>query len=210
MRDDRSALVLLQSGDPVLDIEDVKRHLRVDFDDDDDYIESLVSAAQAFVDGATGVLGRALLIQQWKFNRAGFYDCGGRRYPGEIAIPLPPLRSIDAIEYLDESGALQTVSSALYRVVDGGGAMSSVIPVSGIAWPCTACAPDAVRISFTAGYADADGLFAARPGIRHAMLLMIGDWYAARETFVTGTVSQEIKMSTAVDALLAPHRVRWL
>ncbi len=45
-------------------------------------------------------------------------------------------------------------------------------------------------------------------GVQAAVLLMVGDLYAKRETGVVGTVSAEVKTSLTVENLLAPFLTR--
>src|SRR5206468_3758993 len=108
---------------------------------------------------------------------------------GEIKIPLPPLQTVDAVKYLDGNATLQTVDAGSYRVVDGGGSRSSIIPKPGFTWPsATLQAPDSVQIDFTAGYVSIDALAAERKGIIHAALGMIAHWYQNREAVTDGRI----------------------
>lgn len=230
MRDLRSSLTLLTASGPVVPIADAKYQLRIDpaDDDEDDYINTLIDAAQNHVDGRDGILGRALLTQTWRLNLESFYDprlCYGGfngvgaygyypfasslLYPGEIKIPLPPLQSIGSIKYLDATETLQTVDPSVYRVIDGGGFASSVIPkaTSG-GWPAPGVlAPDAVQITFTAGYASLEALRKERQGVIHAMLLLIGHWFDNREGVTDGRINQPFEVPFAIERLLAPHGI---
>lgn len=219
MADLRSSLTLLSAGDPLLQLADVKLHLKIDVDesDQDDYLNMLIDAAQAHLEGRDGILGRAFLTQQWRLTLSSFYDpvCSpwNSFRAGEIRIPLPPLASVESVKYLDSTETLQTVSSSLYRIVDGGGQVSSIIPKVGQVWPIAICAPDAVRIEFTAGYTDDDGdadpesFLAERKDIVHAMLFLIGHWFQNREGVTDGRVNQPFELPFAIDALLSKHRV---
>jgi uncharacterized phiE125 gp8 family phage protein len=63
-----------------------------------------------------------------------------------------------------------------------------------------------ITIAATAGYADG----AVPEKLRHAMLLLIADWYAQRETFVVGDTANSAPMAAAVDALINDFRLSWL
>lgn len=52
----------------VVELPELKAHLRVDHDDDDILIASLEMAAVAHLDGWTGILGRCILPQTWAVN----------------------------------------------------------------------------------------------------------------------------------------------
>ena len=57
-----------------------------------------------------------------------------------------------------------------------------------------------MSVTFKAGYASVPAPLVS------AILLMVGDLYANRETAVTGTVAFALPMSTTVQALIAPYR----
>lgn len=50
---------------PVVTLDEMKAHLRVVHDDEDLVIQSLTDAAVAHLDGYRGVLGRAIMPQEW-------------------------------------------------------------------------------------------------------------------------------------------------
>ena len=56
---------------PVVTLDEVKAHLRVDFEDEDSLIQGYIDAAVAYLDGADGVLGRALSPQTWEVTYSG-------------------------------------------------------------------------------------------------------------------------------------------
>lgn len=62
---------------------EAKAHLRVDFDDDDTLIASLVNAATDYLDGWDGILARCLVTQTWTLERDE--DCDFvAPFPGSI------------------------------------------------------------------------------------------------------------------------------
>jgi len=52
-------------ADPVVSLSDLKDHLRIDADDENDLIKALEQAAVAHLDGWSGILGRAIMPQEW-------------------------------------------------------------------------------------------------------------------------------------------------
>lgn len=174
----------------VIDVEEARRHLRVDHHDDDLLIASLVAAATAHLDGWAGILGRALGTQTWRVDLPDFCD--------RMRLPLVPVASVTSVKYSDTANVEQTVSSSIYRLTaDAIG--SFVERVSGQSWPAVYDRPDAVRITFVAGEATVPA------PIKAAILLMVGDLYANRETVAAANVAA-VPMSATVDALLAPYR----
>ena len=123
-----------------------------------------------------------------------------------IALPYPPVISVEAITYEDAQGVDQVLSASGWRSTAEG-----VEPAFGEIWPTGRVDANAVRIRYRAGYvADpkADPLMPRVPAaITAALLLMVGDLYANRE-------AQQVDQSrgTAVEnptaaALLQPFRI---
>jgi len=95
---------------------DAKLHLRVDFDEDDTLIASLISAARQAAETLTG---RQFTTARWKM----VLDCfpgpslmgvpAGQPFtlPGHaILLPKCPVQTVVSINYLDMGSALQTMS----------------------------------------------------------------------------------------------------
>lgn len=184
----------------VVTLDEAKDQCRVDFVYDDDYLKTLIATATSHLDGANGVLGRALLRQQWEMRLDYFLP--------SIRIPLPPLITVDAVKYIDASGVEQTLDPATYQVVPNGDQAAMIVPAYGKCWPSHQAAPDAVRITFTAGFDD--GTKVPSP-IKHAAKLLIKHWYDFREPAIipdrgAGAVLQ---IPNSIDALLAPFIASW-
>jgi uncharacterized phiE125 gp8 family phage protein len=148
------------------------------------YIYGLIEAAIGEVDGADGLLGRALVTQGWMFS----IDCG---FPRVIEVPLPPLRSIDEIRYVDPAGDLHVLDPDRYRVCGiGGAAKAEITPAPGCAWPETAYMREAIIVRFTCGYGDTSADVPAP--IRQALLETVATRYAFRETVGSGATFMRI------------------
>ena len=91
-----------------------KLHLRVDHDDDDVLISSLISAAVDHLDGWTGVLGRCLVEQVWRQDFDALAPC--------LPLQLGPVIEIVSVKYVDDRGDVQTLDPDGYRLrSDAGG-----------------------------------------------------------------------------------------
>ncbi len=182
-------LVIPPAANPVTLVE-AKAHLNVDYADDDTLIEGLIASATQHLDGYSGILGRALVTQTWEI-RAPYFG-------NPVRLPLMPVQSV-VVEYLDSSGVTTIADAGLYQILtDNLGPY--VVLRSGSSWPTISAAHDAVRVVFVTGY----GAPAAVPApIRIAILLMVGHWYANRETVAPQGLAV---LPLGADALLAPYR----
>lgn len=201
-----------------------KRQLRVDYSDEDDVIDRLIGTATAYLDGAGGILGRALLTQSWQLRLPGFQALEAPRFmvpgnilatgivaaaSGRLRVPLPPTATLDKIEYVDVNGVTQTLDASLYQVVPGGAlGVTTVLPAYNQYWPPHRLQDDAVLVTFTAGYGKGGDVPAP---IAHAALLMLTHWYEDRSAILVSSSSRAvaIPIPLAADALLAPYMASW-
>jgi uncharacterized phiE125 gp8 family phage protein len=132
--------------DPVADaitIHTAKKQCEIGVSDSthDTHLHRLIVGAVSDVERFTR---RALITQTWEFTQ--------NRFPAwDLALPRPPIQSVDSIEYIDDNGVTQTLSSSLYQV--NGNSPVVVCPAHDQVWPSTRPSTlDAVTITFTAGY----------------------------------------------------------
>lgn len=177
---------------PLLTIEEVKAHLRVDHADEDVLITGLMDAATAHLDGYQGILGRALITQTWTVDFPTFRN--------RLDIPLGPVQSA-TIQYYDSSNEQQTLATSVYAVLTDGLGPYVALKYNQ-QWPQTYTRDDAVRVTFVAGYGAAGKDVPL--AIRAAMLLLIANWYDNRSAVSVGETASELPLSAA--ALLAPFR----
>lgn len=186
-------------GDAV-DLEVLKRHLRVDFDDDDDEIRAYLQAAVDALEGDTGYLGRALLPQTWDAFYTSFpsYDRCYSPLGSAMQIPMPPTTEVVGVFYKDSAGAEQTMS----------GYTTDLVPTPALiysqSWPTIGSYPSAVRVRFTAGYPLVEGKPSIPPAIVSALKFMVADLYENREQTLIDSTATE--MPQGVPALLRKYR----
>lgn len=179
--------------DTPISVAEARQHCRIDGSDDDALLVALIEAATAHLDGWDGILGRCLMTQTWRQDFPGF--------AARLRLPLRPVQSIASIKYLDRNNAEQTLDPSVYTFrADPQGVYVELNPDQ--AWPNTAARPDAVSVTFVAGYEDATKVPAP---IKQAMLLMIGHWYENREAVTVGVTAMPMPMSAHY--LLNPYRV---
>lgn len=136
-----------------------------------DYLRACLLAA---TDAAEQATQRALKQQTWEM----VLD----RFPRwELKLERPPLISVSSLTYYDEDGAVQslTVSPATFRTVENGHyRKASLMPLADETWPATQCRPDAVTVTYLAGYTDEEDLTFSL--IKSGIALMVGEMYKQR------------------------------
>lgn len=118
-------------------------------------------------------------------------------------LPIGPVTGLVSIEWQDVAGTLQSVTVEDYELT-GAGLQRGIWPTLGNFFPSglRRC-EDAIRVTLEVGY---DELPAA---LETAMLIMVADQFAQRESFVTGTIATKVPTSMQVENLLANYRI-WL
>lgn len=143
-----------------------KLHLRVDYDDDDELIASLITVARATAEDR---LGRSLMNCTWRLTVDKFSPA--------LELPNPPCISVESVKYFDMDGIERTLDPVDY-FVDTVTEPAYIVPAAGRAWPCTQDRINTVVVDYTAGY----GTTADKvpTPIVQWMKLAIGDMYDNR------------------------------
>jgi len=182
------------SVEPV-SLDEAKLWLKVDDDvtEDDDLISSLIQSAREAIEIW---IARTLVTTTWGLYLDDFPPSGS-----PIGVPRPPLQGVSLVKYYDTDGNIQAWGSSNYHV-DTVQSPGRIVRVYGQTYPDVQLGrPNAVEITFTAGYGDA-GSDVPEP-IRTALQMVVADNYEHREA------QTEIKIETndAVRRLLNPYRV---
>lgn len=185
---------------------EARAHLRLDATGgpppthpDDAIVTALIAAATGHLDGRDGILGRALVTQQWRLALPAFPE-----RDGPVMLPLPPLQTVQGIEYDTPAGVTETLDPLGYETVTGDWGAGLVRLVDGRRWPITRRITDAVRVTFTAGYGAASAVPAA---LKAAILLHVGVLYENREATSAASTTQ-VAVPFGHQALVSPYRVR--
>ena len=173
-------------------LEEMKDYLRVDASDEDALITSLLIAARQYCEAKT----------KWSFvTQTLRYTLDD--WPNEETIELPqPFNDTTtfSVTYYTEGSTSGTVLGSTNYWVDAESNPGRVVLRSGQYWPSGALrSANAVQIVFEAGYG---GQGDVPEGVRMAIKLLVGHWYANREAVLTGTISKPIEFG--VDSLLSP------
>lgn len=192
------------SGDRSVSVAEAKEHLRiVDMTTDDDYIGVLIDTATAWCEDYCD---RTFADKQYTVAFDDFVDL-------RIGLPRPPVRlnataasATVTISYVDQGGTTQTLtwsqSGTQQFRLDRDHVPALVYPLYLENWPNVRLDDKAVQVTYLAGYGGAESV--PTPA-KHAIKMLVGHWYANRETVLTGSISKELEF--AVSALLA--NLRW-
>jgi uncharacterized phiE125 gp8 family phage protein len=203
------SLVSKASTDPVVSLSEAKQHLNVEHTLDDDLITSFLRAAEAHAEGWTG---RRFVSQVVDWSLDAFPPCRSWSDPlrGELLTPVGPIRSVDQITYVDESGATQTLAASAWQA-DVTGDLARIQPAYATTWPSTRPQTlGAVTVRLTVGYApsaDSPPDYTANVPyeIKVAIKQLVAHWYSVRESVNVGNIVSQIPMGT--EALLNGQRI---
>jgi len=180
----------------LMTLEEAKRHCHVELlqPDDDAVLSGLILAVTAYLDGYSGILGRALVNQTWRVNLHSWPPC-------KIRLPLSPVSSIASIKYHDTLNNEVTLDAGNFSLHED--ALSPFAEWSSTAsLPSLYDRPDAIAVDFVAGYG------AAASNVPAAIILgakmLLATWFENREASIVGTSAQELPF--AVEALISPFR----
>lgn len=201
----------------VMTLAEAKLHLRVDFTDDDDLISALIEAAtldcEAYCNASFVPATYHMTLGAFPARGSGLYgpDEDGEefprnfgssgkptRYPTAIFLPVHPLLELNSLTYMDADGATQTLSTASYVTVSSR-RPPFIVPATGTTWPVTYDHPEAVTVSFNAGFATIPADIVAAVKLRLATL------YEHREEIVVGTIQADLSIGSRV--LLGKYRL---
>ena len=176
-------------------LEEAKLWLRVDTDDDsqDAMILLLIIAMREYAEGLTG---RALVQRTLEYRIDEFPD-------GPIELPMPPLRSVTSIQYVDSDGTQSLDASPTAWQVDTVSEPGRVAPLTSASWPATLEDElGAIRIRYVAGYAHPNAI---PRKVRLWMQSRMATLYEHREQIFIGAVVRIPR--DFVDGLLDDLRV---
>lgn len=160
---------------------DMERYARlVDVSEETDHILALIAAATKQCERWTN---RQFVHGTYRMQLDCFPDCE------EIYLPKPPLSSVTHVKYYDTDNTLQTFTSSYYHV-DTDSQPGRIVLALGQTWPTTRERPDAVQITFVAGYGAAGT--ATPENVRLAVKMLVKTWYDNPDMYVVGAGVNEL------------------
>lgn len=137
-----TAQTIAPTAEPI-SLAQAKRQLRVDGTDDDTFIAGLITAARSYVENYCS---SQLVVATYQ-QKLDKFPCGDT-----ISLNYPPLINVSSITYVDSDGTTQTLSTTVYSVLTTE-KPGKIKLKYGQSWPSIRSQPDAVTITFRAGYA---------------------------------------------------------
>ena len=164
---------------PVVSVDELKAHLRIRTDKDNEYLKTLIAAARASAQLYTG---RTFVTATLEYRLDAFP-------PGRdpFRMPQAPLITVSSIAYTDSNGDSQTLSASLYAV-DVNSEPGRVYPIINESWPDTQAIEDAVLVTFTAGYGVQPSSTPYQ--LRLGLMQIAGHWYRNREPMLDKAMSE--------------------
>jgi uncharacterized phiE125 gp8 family phage protein len=187
------ALVMMAgpAAEPI-SLAEAKAHLRIDGNDEDALLASLIAAARMAVERT---LSLALITESWSLYLDGWPRSG------TIVLPIQPAQAVTAVRVYDPDDEPATVNSETYSV-DVLSEPARLVLSAGAVQLSPARLLNAFEVAFTAGYGD-EASDIPSP-LRHAIKLLVAHWFEQREPVVLGAAAQEVPATVA--GLLLPYR----
>jgi uncharacterized phiE125 gp8 family phage protein len=188
-----SYTVSVQPAVEPVSLVEAKLWARVEVDTDDALVSSLITGARALVELRTN---RKLITQTVVLRMDAF--------PRRIQITQAPVQSITSITYIDPDGVEQTLASSEYTA-DLHSRAPRIVPAWSKSWPSTRIVPNAVAVTFVAGYGD--DASDVPESIKTAMKMIVSANYENRQDVVVGRGYSALSVPETSRRLLQPYRV---
>ena len=171
--------LITPAADELITVDEVKKHLRVLHNEEDDLIGVYLLAA---IENFQEFTGRVISKSTWSLT----FD----KFPvnGIVEIARCKVIEVKTISYIDTSGESQELNVQEVRL-DAASEPARLTPAFGKTFPETANVINAVSISFEAGYISATKLNKLD---KAAIFLMAAHWYRNRSTVEVGKTANEV------------------
>lgn len=176
----------------LLTLTEAKAHLNVLSDLDDDLILFLIGVA---TEQAEEITNRQLMRST--------YEMTMDILPDRFEIKKPPLNAVEKIEYIPDGSDSYVLLDTSKYMVDTTVEPGVVIRRKDATYPTISWMVNAVRVTFTAGYADAE---AVPKSIKQWMMIRIATLFEHREEIVVGVSVTPIQ-NNYNDYLISKYRV---
>ena len=177
------------SAATLLPVAALKRHLVVDYDDQDVLISTYAEAAIAAVEG---MIGQSMVAESWEMA----VDV----VSGDLALPRHPVTEVTQAAYYDADDVNQVLDLDNFYVFSDQ-TQARLRPKTGTAWPVMRARDDALRVQF------ATGMVTVPEALVVAAMMWAGHMFRVREAVAEGAAHV---VPFAVEALIEPHKRLWV
>tara|TARA_R110002020_G_scaffold58135_4_gene159575 strand:+ start:285 stop:860 length:576 start_codon:yes stop_codon:yes gene_type:complete len=178
----RSLSVITAATTDILTLAEAKAHLKVDTTADDTLITTLIKSATQSAEQFTNMYFITTDVKQY---------CD--TWTDVQTLYKSPVQSINVIKYYDNDNTLQTLASSVY-LLDDKSKPARVTTDVDQNFPTLADRTNAIEVRYDVGFGDAAS--DVPEIIKQAVLLIIGNWYANRESVITGRTTTEMPLSS--------------
>jgi len=195
-------VVTAPSYEPV-SLAEARKWLRLE-DDDTASTAVLQLLIKAMREDAENLTQRAFIQRTLKLSIDNWPT--DSQYGLKIDLPFPPVASVTTFKYYDTDGVLQTLATDQYDLHTEQ-EPAFIVPAHQVTWPTIRLRPDAIQITFVAGYApgsppDEQGSQETLPAqVRLWMQTKLATLYENREQVIVGTIVSKVPRDFT-DALL--------
>lgn len=176
---------------------EAKAHLRVDFADEDDYIDTIIATGRS---ACETYCNRVFITQTWRQNIDYFTN--------PIKMQVNPIISLGSLKYYDADETQQTITDTSANMQkDFNSDVGLIYEGLTTSFPSIGDTVNPIEIITVCGYGDASDVPVK---IKHAIKLMVSHLYENRESVIVpvGGFVNQIPMPKAVRDLLAPFRIK--
>ncbi len=172
-----------------LSLNEVKTHLRVDHDHEDNLLTDTLKAARQYVEFASG---RKLITQIWRQYMTSF--------PADrnVVFQVSPIQTVTAITLFDSDGTPHLLAAQDSEIIRG--SQPAVLALSVSIDPILAA--NGLEIDCVAGYGDLG--IDVPDTLKRAILLLVAHWYEFRGAIAPQ--DQPVSLPPGFDTLMAPFR----
>lgn len=172
-------------------LDEVKSHLAGVGDEDNALLNGFINAA---LDYCEHYLERPVLAK----TRTKYFDQFGVNMVLESGLNEfdSDDNALTVITYQDEDDQEQTLDSSVYKLIRLA-SVAEVVRRNGEAWPATLNEPESVKVTYNAGWQEAD----IPAAIRLPIKMLVAHYYENRETVVVGNL-QAVEVPMSVTAHL--------
>jgi len=188
--------ITVQPATEPITLVEAKDHLRVDFSDEDGYIDTLIVTSREYCEEYCN---RVFITQTWRQNLDLF--------PNVIQLKVNPIISLTSLKYIDTNETQQTITDNADNfqkdfLSDVGSLHEGLVN----GFPSVGNTINPIEIITVCGYGSASDV---PDKIKHAIKLMVSHLYENRDSVnvVVGGLTQQIELPNSVKHLLAHYRI---